>query len=180
MATAAGNTAPSSPETAARTPAGARRGRPAGSSASSSGWLQRYSRTSAPQDLDGSTVADRRAGASRPGRLVPAELLQGMVGGGDRREVHPVPQQPLGTLLLPDQRELLPEGGRAAELAQAGTGQRVGDRFGQREGERGLMTAGADRPDPPTAPEHVGSAHGDGGGAGGGHLLAHLGRDPVR
>src|SRR5699024_11367034 len=108
-------------------------------------------------------------------RLMPTELLERAVGRGQRREVHPVPQQPFGALLLPDQRELLTEGGRAAELAQAGAGQRVGDRLGQREGERGLMAAWADRPDPPTAPEHVRSAHGDGGGAGGGRLLAHLG-----
>src|SRR5699024_1991474 len=82
-------------------------------------------RERSPQDLDGAAVTDHRAGASRPGRLMPTELLERAVGRGQRREVHPVPQQPFGALLLPDQRELLTEGGRAAELAQAGAGQRV-------------------------------------------------------
>src|SRR5699024_9629064 len=98
-------------ETAARTPAGARRGQPAGSSASSSGWLQRYSRTSAPQG-----------------------------SASHRHRISTAPRSPTTELERRDRAAWCrPSASRAWSVAEIG-----------------------------------------GGCTGGGRLLAHLGRDPVR
>src|SRR5699024_1182429 len=44
---------------------------------------------------------DHGAGTAGAGGLVPPEVLEGARGRGERREVHPVPQQPLRMLLPP-------------------------------------------------------------------------------
>src|SRR5699024_9551150 len=73
-----------------------------------------------------------------------------------RGEVHPVPQHTGRRMVVAGDRELVAEGAGTGHLGQPRTGQGVAHGIAQRESERGVGAAGAERSDAPPAPEHAG------------------------